>query len=97
MVHLRKERILAGSYNKLKPKKYGPFKILKRISDYSYLVDLLSDMTMSKTFNVADLHEYYPTEQLYPDDNSGTSSFEEGETDTGDQDVRQPAGQAKIT
>ena len=58
MVHLRKERILAGSCNKLKPKKYGPFKILKRISDYSYLVDLLSDMTMSKTFNVVALHKY---------------------------------------
>jgi len=43
-------------------------------------------MAMSKIFNVADLHEYYPTKKLYPDDNSRMSSFEEGGTDVGDQD-----------
>ena len=43
-------------------------------------------MAMLKTFNIADIHEYYPTKKLYPDDNSRTSSFEEGGTDVGDQD-----------
>ena len=76
MVYLRKERIPAGSYNRLKSRKYGPFRIVRKINDNAYVVNLSSDMTMSKTFNVADLHEYYLTEQLYPNNNSRTSSFE---------------------
>jgi len=81
MVHLIKERIPAGSYNKLKPKKHGSFKIVK-ISNNSYVVDLPSDMTMSKTFNVTDLHKYHPIEQLYHDYNSMMNSLEGG-TDVG--------------
>jgi hypothetical protein len=83
MVYLHKERLPAGSYSKLKPRKYGPFKILRKINDNAYIVDLPSDMAMSKTFNVADLHEFYPSVELYPVDNSGTSSFQEGGPDAG--------------
>jgi len=51
IVYLGRERILAGRYNKLKPKKYRAVKIVKKISDNTYIVDLPSDMVMSKTFN----------------------------------------------
>jgi len=92
-MYFRKERIPAGAYNKLKRKKYGPFKIVTKISDNAYVENLSSDMAMFKTFKVTDLDEYHPTDHLYPDNNSRTCSFEKERTDIGDQSRNKPANQ----
>ena len=60
MVHLRKEHFPIGTYNKLKMKKFGPCKIVKRHdSENAYEVELPADLNISLVFNILDLTEYY--------------------------------------
>jgi hypothetical protein len=84
MVYLRKGRLPAGMYSKLNNKKHGPFQIPQKINDNAYVVDLPAEMTISPTFNVADLFDYHPPDEC-PSHliNSRTRSVQEGETDVG--------------
>ena len=59
-IHLRKERFLEERNSKLKPCGDGPYKVLKRINDNTYAIDIpQSKYTMSNSFNMSDLSPYY--------------------------------------
>ena len=60
MVHLRKECFPVGTYNKLKMKKFGPCKIVKRHdSGNAYEVELLAELSISPIFKISDFTKYY--------------------------------------
>ncbi|GAV74629.1 hypothetical protein CFOL_v3_18109 [Cephalotus follicularis] len=61
-IHLRQERFPAGRFGKLKPRADGPFKVLQRINDNAYKIELPGKYNVSGTFNVAYLSPYYDDE-----------------------------------
>ncbi|GKD51059.1 transposon ty3-I gag-pol polyprotein, partial [Tanacetum coccineum] len=79
-IHLRRARFPQGRFGKLHPRADGPFRILKKINDNAYKVELPGHYGVSDTFNVADLSSYTPNADF--DDDSGSSRFLEGEDDT---------------
>ncbi|KAI5330287.1 hypothetical protein L3X38_029685 [Prunus dulcis] len=76
-VYLKKGRFPSGAYDKLKEKKIGPCRILKKINDNAYKIELPSNIRTHPTFDVQDLSEYLGEFNS----NSRASFFSQGEYD----------------
>ncbi|TYK20913.1 Asp_protease_2 domain-containing protein [Cucumis melo var. makuwa] len=64
MVYLRKARFSAGKYNKLQPKKIGPYRIVKKFGDDAYKIELPSHININPIFKIVDIFEYSPLGQI---------------------------------
>ena len=80
---LTKDRFPVGAYNKPKPRKIGPVKIVKRINENAYKLELPEDVYTSDVFNVKHLIPYYEDEQFTDEEflNSRTNFSQPGEDD----------------
>ena len=58
-VHLRKDRFPPGKFGKLKPRVDGPFKIIEKIGENAYKLQLPDEYEISPMFNVKDLRAYH--------------------------------------
>jgi hypothetical protein len=56
----------------------GPFKILAKINDNAYKLELPPEFRVSPSFNISDLRPYFGEEDEMP---SRTTSMQEGEDD----------------
>ena len=77
-LHLRKERFPDLRKSKLMPRADGPFKVLAKINENAYKIDLPADFGVSPTFNVADLKPYLGEEDELE---SRTTQMQKGEDD----------------
>ncbi|KAL2223912.1 UNVERIFIED_CONTAM: Transposon Ty3-I Gag-Pol polyprotein [Sesamum indicum] len=84
-LHLRKERFPDKRKSKLMPRGDGPFRVLERINDNSYKLDLPGQYGVSATFNVSDLSPFYDADN----EESRTTPFQEGEDDRNIKGVQQ--------
>nr|GEU85614.1 hypothetical protein [Tanacetum cinerariifolium] len=78
-IHLCKEGFPAGRFGKLKPRGDGPIRVLKKINDNAYKIELPGHYNVSVTCNVADMLPY--KEDIDDESDLGSSLFQEGEDD----------------
>jgi hypothetical protein len=77
-LHLRKDRFPELRKSKLMPRGAGPYKILEKINDNAYKLELPPEFRVSPTFNIADLKPYLGEEDELE---SRTTPLQEGEDD----------------
>ena len=58
LTHLRKERFPRGTYNKLKMKKIGPCRIIRKFGTNAYEIELPDGIGISLIFNISYLYPY---------------------------------------
>nr|CAE05075.2 OSJNBa0094P09.14 [Oryza sativa Japonica Group] len=78
LLHLQKEWFPDLRKSKLMPRADGPSKVLAKINENAYKLDLPADFGVSSTFNVADLKSYLGEEDELE---SRTIKMQEGEDD----------------
>jgi hypothetical protein len=78
-VHLRKERFPSKRKNKLMPRADGPFKIISKVNDNAYKVELPGEYGVHATFNVGDLSPYFDDDGIAE---LRSIPFQEGGDDT---------------
>ncbi|WVZ81178.1 hypothetical protein U9M48_028589 [Paspalum notatum var. saurae] len=77
-LHLRKDRFPDLRKSKLMPRADGLFKIIEKINDNAYKLELPLEFEVSSTFNIADLKPYLGEEDELE---SSTTPLQEGEDD----------------
>jgi hypothetical protein len=77
-LHLRKERFSELRKSKLMSRATTPFKILSKINDNAYKLELPPEFGVSLSFNISDLRPYLGEEDEMP---LRTTSMQEGEDD----------------
>jgi hypothetical protein len=77
-LHLRKDRFLDLIKSKLMPRAAGPYKILEKINDKAYKLELPPEFGISPTFNISDLKPYLGEEDELE---SRTTPLQEGKDD----------------
>ena len=77
-LHLRKDRFPELRKSKLMPRAAGPYKIIEKINDNAYKLELPPEFRVSPTFNIADLKPYLGEEDELE---SRTTPIQEGEDD----------------
>jgi hypothetical protein len=77
-LHLRKERFPELRKSKLMARATGPFKIIAKIYDNAYKLELPPEFGVSPSFNISDLRPYLGEEDEM---SSRTTSMQEGEDD----------------
>ncbi|KAL1194506.1 RNA-directed DNA polymerase-like protein [Cardamine amara subsp. amara] len=75
-LHMRHERFPNQRKSKLSPRGDGPFRVLERINNNAYKLELPGELNMSPTFNVSDLSPFHVGET-----NMGSEPFQEGGND----------------
>ena len=58
LAHLRKERFPRGTYNKLKMKKIGPCRIIRKFGTDAYEIESPDGIKIYPIFNISDLYPY---------------------------------------
>jgi hypothetical protein len=87
-LHLRKDRFPTLRRSKLMPRAAGPFKVLTKINDNAYILDMPAEFGVSTSFNVADLKPYLGEDEEL---SSRTTSVQAGEHDEDTTSTSTPA------